>query len=491
MKPNQAIVIGAGIAGIASALRLRHRGYEVRIFESNPYAGGKLHAFEIKGFRFDAGPSLFTMPQLVDELFELFGLDPRHYFPYIRKSSICNYFWDDGTRFNVPASTEKFAEIAQDTFDVLPHEISAYLRNSKLKYDLTGPVFLERSLHRVRSYFSLDVLRALFKMPSLDTLISLDKVNRKSFRDPRLVQLFNRYATYNGSSPYKTPGIMSMIPHLEMHQGTYLPERGMHDISQALYRLAIDQGVEFIFNRKVDRILVNDSKVRGVRAGGQDYEAQVVVSNMDIYHTYRSLMPDQKQPEAILKRERSGSALIFYWGMNRTFEELDLHNIFFSKDYESEFNHQFEKGSLADDLTVYVNITSKDIPSDAPPGCENWFVMVNAPSDTGQDWDALRMKAREIILQKLSKQLGVDLPACIIAEDILTPAMIESRTSSYRGSLYGTSSNSTFAAFFRHPNFSSRIKNLLFCGGSVHPGGGIPLCLMSAKIVADQIPVVR
>lgn len=488
LKRKKTIVIGAGIAGLATALRLQHKGYEVQVFEANPYAGGKLHAFTRDGYRFDAGPSLFTMPGLVEELFKLFSEDPVSHFPYIRKNSVCNYFWNEGLRFTVSADPESFIQSASKTFGEPEENLRKYLKDSKSKYEVAGGIFLEKSLHKLGTYISTDVLKALLHMPWLDTGTTLDAVNRNWFRNSRLVQLFNRYATYNGSSPYRTPGIMSMIPHLEMHYGTFLPKEGMHAISKSLYNLALRQGVSFRLSEPVERILVKNGAAEGVRTATGEYKADVVVSNMDVYPTYRRLLPDQPQPEAVLARERSGSALIFYWGINRTFPELDLHNIFFSNDYRAEFKHQFELGSFADDLTVYVNITSKDIPSDAPHGCENWFVMVNAPADNGQDWGALTAEVRERILRKLSSVLQTDLSSHIATEEVLDPPTIASRTSSHMGSLYGTSSNSRFAAFLRHPNFTGKISNLYFCGGSVHPGGGIPLCLLSAKIVSGLVP---
>ena len=213
-----------------------------------------------------------------------------------------------------------------------------------------------------------------------------------------------------------------------------------------------------------------------------------LVYNMDIFPTYRNLLPDHKAPEKTLSQERSSSALIFYWGVRKSFPELDLHNIFFSGDYPGEFRHIFEDKSLSDDPTIYINITGKESPKDAPPGSENWFVMINAPGDYGQDWEAMVNKAREHILDKLSRNLGIPVRDYIEVEQVLTPRGIASRTSSYRGALYGAASNDRFAAFLRHPNFSSRIRGLHFAGGSVHPGGGIPLCLLSAKIVSNTIP---
>jgi phytoene dehydrogenase-like protein len=200
------------------------------------------------------------------------------------------------------------------------------------------------------------------------------------------------------------------------------------------------------------------------------------------------MLPDHKAPERTLSQERSSSALIFYWGMNRVFPDLDLHNIFFSADYPGEFRKIFQQKTLSEDPTVYINVTAKESPEDAPPGGENWFVMINAPGDYGQDWDALVKQARKAILTKLSRMLSVPLEDCIAVEEVLTPCGIAARTSSYRGALYGAASNNRFAAFLRHPNFSQRIKDLYFAGGSVHPGGGIPLSLLSAKIVSDAVP---
>jgi phytoene dehydrogenase-like protein len=166
---------------------------------------------------------------------------------------------------------------------------------------------------------------------------------------------------------------------------------------------------------------------------------------------------------------------------------LDLHNILFSGNYKKEFEHIFDHKSLFEDPTIYINITSKEHASDAPIGHENWFVMINAPADFGQDWDVFVAQARQNIIDKVNRLLGVDIESLIEVEDILTPPLIEARTGSYRGALYGAASNSKFAAFLRHPNFMSKLKGLYCCGGSVHPGGGIPLCLLSAKITSDLI----
>jgi phytoene dehydrogenase-like protein len=207
---------------------------------------------------------------------------------------------------------------------------------------------------------------------------------------------------------------------------------------------------------------------------------------MDVVPTYRRLMPEQPAPERILEQPRSTSALIFYWGMDRSYPELHLHNILFTEDYPAEFHALTETKTLHPDPTVYINISSKVDPADAPPGGENWFTMINVPHDAGQDWEALRAKARRAILRKLEAMLGKPVEQHIVCEQVLDPPGIQSRTSSFLGALYGSSSDNRYAAFLRHANFSRRIKGLYFCGGSVHPGGGIPLSLLSARIACQQ-----
>ena len=484
---QRVIVIGSGIAGLSAAIRLRAKGHHVDVFEANAYVGGKLAEIRLGDFRFDAGPSLFTMPQWLDEIYTTTQRNPSDYYTYKRKEVVCTYWWEDGTRFTAYADIDRYCEEAARTFGEREDRIRSYFQRSARKFDLTEKVFLQGSLHRLGNYLNRDTMRALLRSWGLGLTNQLHDENARSFQSPHLVQLFDRYATYNGSSPYLTPGIMSMIPHLEQHYGTFIPVGGMVSIVQGLKRLADELGVQFHLNERVTRILRRDKKVIGVETEMSSYSCDVVVSNMDVVPTYRKLMPDAAAPERTLQQERSSSALIFYWAIGRTFPELDLHNIFFSFDYAKEFSEIFDHKTVGKDPTVYVNIASKEVPSDAPLGKEAWFVMVNVPPNTGQDWDAIIASTRKHVIDKLSRILKVDLASCIEQEALLDPRSIESRTSSFQGALYGSSSNDRFAAFLRHPNFSRKIQGLYFCGGSSHPGGGIPLCILSGKIAASLI----
>lgn len=322
------------------------------------------------------------------------------------------------------------------------------------------------------------------KIGAFDTM---NGANEKSLKDPRLVQIANRYATYNGSSPYLAPATLNVIAYVEICKGAYYPRGGMYSITSSLVQLAKDIGVEYRFSTPVREIVTEGKRVKGVRtdAGIENYD--VVISNMDIYNSYQKLLPNAKKPQKTLNQPKSSSGIIFYWGIKHDFKQLGLHNILFSANYEEEFDTIFSKKTVYHDPTIYVNITSKHTPTDAPPGGENWFAFINVPNNIGQDWDQLVKQARAAMIAKVNRLLKTDLEPLIEAELVFDPRTIEARTSSAFGAVYGNSSNNKFAAFKRHPNFSREFRNLYFCGGSVHPGPSIPLCLLSAKITTGLI----
>jgi len=483
---RKAIVVGSGIAGISAAIRLANKGFLVEVYESNSYPGGKLTVLQLGSYRFDAGPSLFTMPEYVNELFRISGRDPKDYFEYHTCKTACHYFFEDGTF--LPFSSDKMMLLDQvgKTLNVDTRPLEKRFEKSAFIYEKTHYTFLESSLHKWKNYFRKEILKTIVAIPGLDIFTTMHKANESSLNHPKLVQIFDRYATYNGSDPYQAPGILNIIPHLEHGIGTYFPKNGMHSITTSLVRLAEELGVQFHYNSKVDEIVEDGRIVKGVKVNETFIPAEVVICNSDVKPAYNFLLKNVKAKKKTLQQEPSSSAMIFYWGIKKKFDQLDLHNIFFSSDYQTEFRHIFKNQTVCDDPTVYIHISSKYVAEDAPDSGENWFVMVNVPSNKGQDWELMRHEIRSKILSKLSRMIGEDIEALIDEEDYLDPIRIEKRTSSFAGALYGASSNDRMAAFFRHPNFS-KVEGLYFVGGSVHPGGGIPLCLLSAKIATDLI----
>ncbi len=480
-------VIGAGVSGIAAAIRMRNKGYTVTVFEANSFPGGKCSTESKDGYRFDMGPSVFTMPQYVDELFELSGKNPRDHFNYIPLDPVYKYFFEDGSTLDAYHGKEKFAEqLAAKTKDK-KEDIIKYLDRTETIYNLTDEVFLKNSLHRLKNFFTWPVAKGILSFGKIGAFDTMNGANQKAFKDLRLVKIFNRYATYNGSSPYLSPATLNVIAHVEIVKGAFYPKGGMFSITASLVQLAKDIGVQFNFSTPVTEILIENKKVTGVRTDSGTESFDIVISNMDVYNSYKKLMPHVTRPAKTLDQPKSSSGIIFYWGIKKEFKELGLHNILFSENYEAEFDSIFSKKTIYHDPTIYLNITSKHTPSDAPPGSENWFSFINVPNNSGQDWDMFITEARENMIQKINRVLKTDIRPLIESEMVFDPRVIENRTSSAFGSIYGNSSNNKFAAFLRHANFSKEIKYLYFCGGSVHPGPSIPLCLLSAKITTDLI----
>lgn len=477
-------VIGAGIGGLALSIRLANQGFKVTIFEKNSYPGGKLSEFNMNGFRFDKGPSLFTMPELIDELTNLQGSS--HKFEYHKLKVITNYFYSDGTQLKASANVEEFAAEVHLKLNENKETVLKHIKRNAFYFKTTEDLFLKQSLHQLKNFINLKTVKGILLAPFLGLLSTMHKKNEKTFSNPKTVQLFNRFATYNGSNPYKAPALMNMISHLEFNLGAYLPKKGMHQITTHLVKLAEEANVEIKYNTTVETLNVESNKIASIKSNGISYPFDIVASDIDIHALYKYLLPNSFTPKKLLQQEKSSSAYVFYWGINKEFAALGLHNILFSDDYKKEFDYLFSKQYPTEDPTVYINITSKHCKDDAPEGCENWFVMVNVPHNKSESIN-YAAAIRKNVIDKINMMLKTDIEKYIISESTLSPFDIENQTSSFGGSLYGNSSNNKFAAFLRHANFSSSIKNLFLVGGSVHPGGGIPLCLFSAKIASQLI----
>lgn len=484
------VVIGSGLGGLSAAIRLASAGYNVKVFEKNDNPGGKAGEISASGFRFDTGPSLLTMIFVLKQLFTDAGENIDDYLCLEKLNISSRYFWEDGTVINAYSDILKFAqEIDFKTRDTA-NKVMEYLEYSKTIYDLTADLFI------FSPFTGRDLVRAgaVKKLPfirRIDPFRTMHQANSRFFSDPKTIQLFDRYATYNGSNPYKAPATLNIIQHVEYNLGAYYSKEGMYSVVKAVKKLADKKGVEFYFNSPVKKIITGQNSVHGIVAeiSGKDeiVPADVVISNADVLYTY-SLLPANGNKKDIRpsKYEPSSSAIVFYWGVKGEYSDMETHNILFSHNYKKEFDDIFTRKILPADPTAYIYISSKFNRNDAPSGCENWFVMVNSPYNTGQDWQKEAAKAKNVLLNKIKHTTGIDLSNNIVYESIMTPEDIEKNTSGSYGSIYGISSNKKSAAFLRQKNRSA-IKGLYFCGGSAHPGGGIPLVISSGKIAANLI----
>jgi phytoene desaturase len=481
------IIIGAGLGGLSAAIRLAMSGFAVTVLEKNANAGGKVNLVEAGGYKFDTGASLLTMPHVLRDVFEFAGKRLEDYLEIVPLDPICRYFWSDKTRFDASNDLQK---TEREIERIEPRDVESfqkYLADSKRKYEIAGRTFLAHSLNDLPRLLRPKFLKDLF---AVSTMKTLDAHNRKYFSSVKLQQLFNRFATYNGSSPFQTPATFALIPFVEFGLGAWFVKGGMYEIPKALEKLARELGVEFRFDAEIEKILIEKGKAVGVKLkNGEHLRSDLVVANSDAVETYRNLLPvKNKKNKKIESREPSCSGFVLLLGTRRKFPQLAHHNIFFSDDYKAEFDAIFKQKRPAGNPTIYVCAASKSDATQAPEGCENLFILINAPyTSEATNWKSEAAPYRDLIIKKL-ESFGLEgLESSIEFEQIITPVDFEEKYRANRGSIYGVSSNGIFSAFLRVPNKARDIENLYFVGGATHPGGGIPLVLLSGKMAAAMI----
>lgn len=481
-------VVGCGLGGLSAAARLAHGGFDVHVYEQKRSPGGKADTKTIGDYRFDTGPSLMSMPDVFEDIFKECNEKIDEYLQYTPLKTHCRYFFEDSTIIDIGDSVEAFArEIAQKTDDSY-QSVMHYFKHIKSIYDYAADAFLYSS--PFETFYMKEYMSAnkLFNMHKIDAMRTLHQSATSFFKDRRTLQIIDRYATYNGSSPYRCPATFNIIPFVEMHGGAYNVKGGIYKITQALYKLAVKKGVRFFFNERVKRIVSDNGHVSGLITDKRKKRYDYIVCNSDVKYAYNELLGQNSVNARRQKnQEPSSSAHVFYWGIKGNYPSLDVHNILFSSNYREEFRHLFGSSHIYNDPTVYINITSKYNSSDAPRDGENWFVMVNAPRHQGQNWDRERARIKPVIIHKIKRLAGIDITNRIEAEGHWDPMAIERDTMSTNGSLYGNSSNGLFSAFLRQANRSRDIGGLYFCGGSAHPGGGMPLVILSGKFVSQII----
>lgn len=480
------IIVGGGLGGLAAAIHLAARGRRVLLLEKNERVGGKLNIVAECGYTFDTGPSLLTMPWVLRGLFAEAGARLDDQLTLVPVEPTCRYRWPDGTRFDA-------SQAMPQLFDAIgrlePRDVDGLLRfmahTSRIYQAVAGP-FLLNPFDGLRDLATPALLRDAWKIDSLRTV---DQAVRTFFHSPYLRQVFNRYATYNGSSPYRAPATFNLIAYVEFVEGGWYVHGGMYQLARALEGLARRLGVEIHTGAPVERIMLRDGAACGVALAGEQIAAASVIVNADPRYAYEQLLPTQSRGAARLARlEPSYSGFILLLGIDRTYPQLAHHNIFFADDYPGEFAAIVDKRVPAPDPTVYVCATSISDPQHAPPGHTNLFVLVNAPATSARvDWDREATGYRDTVVRKLERMGLERLGQHIDYERIITPADLQARFNAPGGAIYGLASNHPFTAFLRPPLRARDLRQLYFVGGGTHPGGGIPLVLLSGRAVAQRV----
>lgn len=475
-------VIGGGVGGMATAIRLAARGHQVQLFERRGELGGKLTEVNHAGFTFGIGPSLLTLPQVFEALAaeagrtlgDLISLEP--------VDPVCRYHFADGSTLDACRDP---GEMAAQVDRLAPGQGAAWLRYyqwgarcwaASERAFLAGPLDLSALPRRQAGVGDLAA-----SAPGR----TLAGQARRFFTDPRLIQYACRYATYAGSSPYRAPAALGCIPYLEHAYGAWHVRGGLARLRDALARLLAELGVRVHTGAHVSRILTAGHRVSGITVAGQPVPASVVVSGVDSARLYRDLYPHRAMRRRIGRLGPSSSGFLVLAGPRTHIPGLARHNVYFSADYRTEFREIFSHRRLAADPTIYLGCSAGPGPPGGPAGQQSLVLLVNVPAGPPgrPGWSATEYQA--LLLAKLAAA-GLDLRGRLLCTSRLTPADLERRYDGWQGSIYGTAQHGRLAAF-RRPGNRGPVRGLYLVGGSVHPGGGLPLVVLGSRIVADLV----
>ncbi|QKS73308.1 phytoene desaturase [Paenalkalicoccus suaedae] len=488
---KKAVVIGAGLGGLSTAIRLAGEGYDVTVLEKNNTIGGKLNQRSGKGFTFDTGPSILTMPWVLEQLFDSVHRKLDDYMEIERIEPQWRTFYEDGTSIDVLSDIPQMLEELKKVKPEPDSSFMKFLAYSQEMYDVCMKSFYKTSISGLKDLRSQHSLKELLSMDPFNTVAQGTK---KHFNNPKLEQLFNFFVMYVGSNPYAAPAILNQLVYVQFGLGIHYVKGGMYNIARGMQKVLDELRATVLTNEEVSHIYLDGDTAKGVvTANGTFYEADVVVSNLEVIPAYNTLIPKKdgrvkKEVKQLSKTfQPTVSGLVLLLGVDRKFEELDHHNFFFSEDPEKEFKQIFEKGVPADDPTVYIGVSSKSDPSQAPDGKENLFVLTHVPPKTAMKKDVDWEDYRAVVLNKLERMGLTGLRESIEFEYQFTPDTLEELYGANGGSIYGVAADKSTNGGFKIPAKSSLYENLYFAGGSTHPGGGVPMVTLSGQLTADLI----
>lgn len=522
MKGRSAVIIGGGLGGLAAGLRLACAGWRVTVCERGATLGGKMNRFEREGYRFDTGPSLITMPWVFENLFAAAGSSLAEHVELVAVTPLADYVFADGTRFTY---TTQLPDWLPTVRQLEPRDVDGFLRFMRLGarlFALSQETFLRRP---PTAPPDLRSLRAMLHLPVRRAWGNYHRAVCAHFRSPHLRQMFGRYPTYVGSSPYRSPATLAVIPYIEYAFGGWHVRGGLYKLIESIVSLARSRGVELLTNARVARIEHDGRRAGGVRlADGTRINADLVVMNGDDATTAALLGDDaaerppaehlnsngnshrhqnddpRRQQSSAPRRQRNGDArprqppsdrslsgFVMLLGVARKLDESAHHTVYFSADYQREFSQLFDEGKFPDDPTVYVCAPSRTDPRLAPDGGETLFVMANAPASDEPWGDEQIESARQRVLARLAAGGFPDVASGAVVTDFWTPRRIARDYLAPGGAIYGAHSHGWRRAFLRPPNRHARMGGLYRVGGSSHPGGGTPTVLLSAEITCELI----
>ncbi|MEL7048681.1 MAG: phytoene desaturase family protein [Pseudomonadota bacterium] len=488
---QRAIVIGSGFGGIAAALRLRAKGYQVDVFDRAPMLGGRAQVFERDGYRHDAGPTVITAPFLFDELFELFGKSRADYVDFVPLSPWYRFRFQDGSTFDYGGTVE---DTLEEIRRVEPADVEGYqkmLAHSEKLFDAGFTKLADEPFHDVAMMMSqaprlvqLGAYRTVWEMVS------------KYLKNPKLREAFSIQPLLVGGSPFDTTSIYGLIHFLEREWGVFFAMGGTGALVGALGKLMDEEGINVHLNTTVDEVIVDGKTARGIRlAGGREIRSDIVVSNADPLHLYGSMVP--KSAQAVTTKMKTKSRLsmglyVLYFGTTKTYPDVAHHTIWMGPRFRELLRDIFKKKSLSEDFSLYLHRPTATDTSFAPEGCDSFYVLAPVPNQNGDiDWAVEGPKLQQRIVDALDDTMLPGLKEHITADFYMTPDDFADDYLSVAGAGFSIAPFFTQSAYFRFHNKAEGLKNLYLVGAGTHPGAGMPGVLCSAKVIEKLVPDVE
>ena len=486
-RTRSVLVIGAGIGGLATAVRLAHAGYRVTLAEKFDHPGGRAGVWRSEGFTFDTGPSLVMMPEIWQDLFRTVGRRLEDYLTLVQVDPAYRLHFDDGSTFEMTSRLNQLIENFEAVEPGAGQQLLRWLRESGILYH-GGVKFIRRNMHRFTSMLNIGTMGPFGARHALG---DLQAFARRYFKDQRLLQAVTFQALYLGLSPYRALGVYGLLGHAEAAGGIHYPIGGMHQLAVALARLAAELGVDIRYQTPITRLEKTGGKVTAaITADGQRLTADVVVANSDLPYTYEKLLEEPLPMPSRMAPQFSCSVVLLYLGVNRTYPNLRHHTLAISESLPASCKALFEEKRMPADPPFYVVATTRTDPGQAPPGCENLFCLVLAPSQDPArpiDWKVEGPKVAERTLERMEAIGMPNLRQHIVTQKVITPDHFTSGFGNLRGEAFGLDHGLTQIGWFRPHNRHPKLHNLYFVGQSTHPGCGVPIVLISAECAVERV----
>lgn len=489
-RKRTAIIIGAGVGGLALANILAKAGMKVHVYEKNSAPGGRMGKLVKDGFTFDTGPSWYLMKDVFEHYFGLFDKTTRDYYELIKLDPSYKVFFDSDDPLTIRPKSAQTTRAFESIEPGAGDRLQAYLRSGERNYKLALEYFLYNSF---KDPFALMQPKLLRHLPALVPLIgmSLHSYVKRYFKQPRLQQIVEYPSVFLGASPYNAPALYQLMSYLDFKEGVFYPKhRGMHAVTEALYSLGKELGVRYSFNAPVDKIVVKHGSARGVKVRGNYHEADIVISNADLHFTETKLLSESARsyPKPYWQKRTAGpSALLMYLGIKGKLPELEHHNLLLVSSWKRNFDDIYKRKTWPDKASMYVSKTTQTDRATAPKGHENLFVLVPLPAGTASSKKSVNA-AVDHYLQQIEAALGIpNLRSRIVTKEVRTPEYFGSTFNAWQNTALGMSHTLRQSAFMRPSVKSKKVANLYYVGAGAQPGIGVPMCIISAQLVYKDL----